>query len=246
VRTLRAELLIGLAAQVAVLAALAGTVGLTVAGRLAGLAYGLVVVGLLARALARAGATVLGPANRVTLARAVLVGGITALVGDSFVQPVPVAAVAALTASALVLDAVDGRVARHTGSVSAVGARFDVEVDSFLVLVLSLSVARSLGPWVVLLGAPHYVLVLAGRVLPWLRRQAPPRPWCKVVAAIQGIALATVTVGVLPGVLASTVLGVVAVLLAESFGREIGWLWHAQRRDTGRVLRAPVVEVARG
>ena len=39
------------------------------------------------------------------------------------------------------LDAVDGQVARRTGTVSALGARFDMEVDAFLILVLSVYVA---------------------------------------------------------------------------------------------------------
>ena len=42
---------------------------------------------------------------------------------------------------ALALDGVDGQVARRTGTVSALGARFDMEVDAFLVLVLSVHVA---------------------------------------------------------------------------------------------------------
>ena len=46
-----------------------------------------------------------------------------------------------LTAVALALDGVDGRVARRTETVTAVGARFDMEVDAFLILVLSVYVA---------------------------------------------------------------------------------------------------------
>ena len=48
-----------------------------------------------------------------------------------------------LAAVALVLDGVDGQVARRTGTVSALGARFDMEVDAFLMLVLSVYVASS-------------------------------------------------------------------------------------------------------
>ena len=46
---------------------------------------------------------------------------------------------------ALLLDAVDGGVARRTGTVSGFGARFDMEVDAFLILVLSGYVAGRLG-----------------------------------------------------------------------------------------------------
>lgn len=222
-----------LIAQVAVLAGLAGTGGLAVAGWLAGLAYGAVAVGLLSRALARSGAVLMGPADQVTLMRAVLIGGVAALVAESFsetfVVSVPVGTLTALAVVALALDAVDGRVARKTGTVSAVGARFDMEVDSILVLLLSVYVARSLGLWVLAIGSPHYVLVVARWALPWLRRPVPPRYWCKVVAAVQGIALTTAAAGVLPRVVAVAALAGVAALLAESFGREVWWLATSPR-----------------
>ena len=74
--------------------------------------------------------------------------------------PVPVGALTTLAVVALALDAVDGRVARRTGTASAVGARFDMEVDAVLVLLLSVYVARSLGLWVLAIGSAHYA---AGR-----------------------------------------------------------------------------------
>ena len=43
----------------------------------------------------------------------------------------------ALVVVALALDWVDGQVARRTGTCSAFGARFDMETDAFLILVLS-------------------------------------------------------------------------------------------------------------
>jgi phosphatidylglycerophosphate synthase len=219
----------GLIAQVALLTALAGTVGLGVAGGLGGLAYVVATVGLLSRALVRSGAAALGPADLVTLARSVLVGGIAALVVHSFVGPVSVRALTALAVVALVLDAVDGRVARYTRTVSAVGARFDMEVDSVLVLLLSVYVARSLGVWVLAIGSVRYIHWIAGRALPWLREPVPPRYWCKVVAAVQGVVLTAVAAGVLPRVVAVLSLLVVAALLAESFGREAWGLWRSDR-----------------
>lgn len=225
--------LTGLLTQVALLAALSGTVGLGVAGGLAGLAYGVATVGLLSRALRRTGAAALGPADLVTLARSVLVGGIAALVADSFAGPVPVGALTALAVVALVLDAVDGRVARYTRTVSAVGARFDMEVDSVLVLLLSVYVARSLGVWVLAIGSVRYAHWVAGRVLPWLHAPVPPRYWCKVVAAVQGTVLVTAATGVLPRLVVVPALLVVAALLAESFGREAWGLWRRHRAGAG-------------
>ena len=77
----------------------------------------------------------------MTLTRATLAVGVAALVADSFDQPAPVAMLVTLTVVALALDAVDGWVARRTRTASALGARFDGEVDAFLILVLSVYVA---------------------------------------------------------------------------------------------------------
>ena len=219
----------GLIAQAALVAWLVGAGGLSAVGALAGVVHVSVVVVWLARALRRSGARTMGPADLITLVRAVLVGGVAALVADSFVGPIPVVVLAALAVVALVLDGVDGRVARRTGTVSAVGARFDMEVDSVLVLLLSVYVARSLGVWVLAIGSVRYVYWFAVRLLPWLRRPVPPRYWCKVVAAVQGIVLTAVAAGVLPGVAAVLALLVVAALLAESFGREVWSLWRRHR-----------------
>jgi len=221
--------LTGLVAQLAVLAVLAVPAGIGIVGGLVGLAYGGAVVGLLSRALARSGRSVLGPADVVTLLRSALVGGVAALVAVSFLRPVPVGILTALAVVALLLDGVDGRVARRTGTVSAVGARFDMEVDSVLVLLLSASAARSLGLWVLAIGSVRYLRLFAGWALPWLRRPVPPRYWCKVVAVVQGVVLIAVAADVLPRVVAVCALGVVGALLAESFGREVSWLWRSRR-----------------
>ncbi|NED04634.1 CDP-alcohol phosphatidyltransferase family protein, partial [Streptomyces sp. SID6648] len=101
-------------------------------------------------------------------------GGVTALVADSFRGAPPVPLLVGLTAVALVLDGVDGRVARRTGTCTPLGARFDMEVDAFLILVLSVYVSTDLGPWVLLIGAMRYVFVAAARVWPWLTAPLPP------------------------------------------------------------------------
>jgi phosphatidylglycerophosphate synthase len=216
---------IGLAAQVVLFAALARTVGLGVAGWLAGIAYGLIICAALTRGLHRSGMTALGPADRVTLIRATLVGGVAALTVDSFARATPVVVFVALASVALVLDAVDGKVARRTGTASALGARFDMEIDAFLILVLSVYAARSVGVWVLAIGAMRYGYVAAARVLPWLRGSLPPRYWRKVVAATQGVVGVLAAADVLPRPLLSGALAVSLALLIESFGRDVGWLW---------------------
>ena len=99
----------------------------------------------------------------MTLARATLAVGVAALTADSFFRDAPVATLVALAAVALALDFVDGQVARRTGTTSRLGARFDGEVDAFLILVLSVYVAPSAGAWVLAIGAARYAF-LARRV----------------------------------------------------------------------------------
>jgi len=216
---------IGLIFLMALLTTLAFTVGLGLAGWLAGTAYGLVVAATLTVALNRAGHD-LGPANVVTLVRATLVGAVTALAVESYRQPVPAAVLTGITIAALALDWVDGQVARRTGTVTALGARFDMEVDSFLLLVLGVYVAHSYGPWVLLVGAMRYLFVAAMWLLPWMRATLPPRYWRKVVAATQGIVLVAAASGVLPRPVVLVGLVGALVLLVESFGRDVLWLWR--------------------
>jgi phosphatidylglycerophosphate synthase len=213
-------------AQLVLLAALWATVGLGAVGWLAGIGYVLVVTGLLGGGLHRTGRTWLGPADRVTLARAVLVGLVTALVVDRLPGGMPVVALVAIAAVALVLDGVDGRVARRTGTSSALGARFDMEVDSVLVLVLSIHVASTVGAWVLLIGVMRYAFIAASRLWPWLRATLPARYSAKTVAAVQGIVLVVAAAGVLPGALTALLVGVALVLLVWSFGRDVVLLWR--------------------
>jgi phosphatidylglycerophosphate synthase len=178
-----------------------------------------------------------GPANRVTLLRAVLVLGVAWVSVDDRV-PGQVPVLVSMASIALVLDGVDGWVARRTGTVSAFGARFDLEVDAFLILVLSVYVAPAVGWWVLLIGAARYAFVAAGRVLPWLRGTAPPRPWCKVVAVVQGVVLTVVAADLVPLGWARAALALALVLLAESFGRETWELWRASGSSERNGMRA--------
>ena len=221
--------LTGLIAQVLLIAALAvavglGGTGLSPAGWVVGVACGVITNAALAGGLTHYRASRLSPADWVTLARATLAVGVAALVADAFGQRPPVTLLVSLAAVALALDAVDGWVARRTRTTGILGARFDGEVDAFLILVLSVYVARSVGAWVLAIGAARYLFLAAGWPLPWMRAPLPPRYWRKVVAATQGVVLTIVVAGVLPQALASGALIVALVLLAESFGRDVWWL----------------------
>ena len=217
--------LIGFVCLLTLLGVLAATTGLDASGWLAGVACGAGLAALLARALTRHGQVGLRPADSVTLVRAVLACGVAALTVDSFGGQAPGAIVVALSTAALVLDGVDGRVARHTDATSAFGARFDMEVDAFLIMVLSVYVARESGWWVLAMGLARYAFVAAGWVLPWLRGPLPPRQWARVVAAIVSVVLTVAAADILPDAVTTAMLLVALVLLIESFGRSVWGLW---------------------
>jgi phosphatidylglycerophosphate synthase len=225
-RAVRTGPVSGLVGQVVLLAAIAVTVGLGPAGWIAGLASAALVDATLAHGLIRNPAARLGPAGWVTLARATLALGVAALTADSFLRGIPVALYVALAAVALVLDYVDGEVARRTGTVSELGARLDGEVDAFLILALSAYVAPIAGAWVLAIGLARYVFLAAGWPLAWMRAELPRRDWRKTVAATQGVVLAVAAADVLPPMLVRLALAVALAMLAESFGRDVLWLWR--------------------
>jgi phosphatidylglycerophosphate synthase len=215
----------GLGVAAVLLGALSVTVGLDVAGWAAGGAVAVTTVLLLDRGLRRSGAHSLGPANAVTYVRSLLVAGVAALAASGG----PAGTIVVLGVVALALDGVDGIVARRTASASPLGARFDMEVDAFLLLALCVVLARGVGPWVLAIGLMRYAFGAAGVLLSWLTAPLPPRFSRKVVAAAQGVVLVTAISGVLPS--AATVVGLSGALaaLCWSFGRDVVWL--AERRS---------------
>jgi len=247
VRTVRLEVIIGGLATPVLLTTLSLTTGLSIAGWIVGLAVGWTATTLLAVGRVRSDEPAVQPADWITLVRALLTAGVAALVADSFVRPAHVATLVVLAAVAIALDAVDGQVARRTGTATALGARFDGEVDAFLILVLSVAVARDLGGWVIAIGAMRYALLVAGWLVPWLAAPLPPRYWGKVVAAVQAIVLTVAASGVLPRLVSMIAVGVALVLLVESFGRAVVWLYRTGAGPTSRkVIRRTTAVVAVG
>lgn len=163
----------------------------------------------------------LGPADLVTLLRGVLACAAAGLVAAAGAP----GAVFAVCVVALVLDAVDGQVARRTRTASPFGGRFDGEADAFLMLVLSVQVAGTTGGWVLVLGLLRYAFWVAGELLPWLARPLPHRWWRKVATAVAGVALVAAVPEVLPAPVETAGLLVALALLLESFGRDVWWSW---------------------
>jgi phosphatidylglycerophosphate synthase len=239
--------LLGMLATAALLGVVSVTVGLGAVGWIIGLVTGSAGVTLLVFARMLSDQPAILPADWITLTRIVLIAGVTGLVADSFSRPVSVTALVALSAIALALDAVDGQVARRTGTATPVGGRIDGETDAFLILILSIAVSQDYGVWVLAIGAARYVFLLAGWLIPWLAAPLPPRYWGKVVAAVTGIVLTVAASGVPSRLLGMVAVAVALLLLAESFGRNVVWLYRTGAGPRARLaVRFTVAALASG
>jgi phosphatidylglycerophosphate synthase len=194
-------------------------------------AYALIGGGLVAwLAMKHQAAPAFGAANAVTLARGVLTLDLLALLGSA---PSAVVAwwIVALALCALVLDGIDGRVARSRGETSAFGARFDMETDAFLILVLA-ALAWSqdkAGAWILLAGGLRYLFVVAGLGLPWLAGELPPSRRRQTVCVVQ---IASLILCLSPFVAppASAAIGLAGlVALLGSFAADVAWLARRAR-----------------
>jgi phosphatidylglycerophosphate synthase len=169
----------------------------------------------------------MGLCNLVTLIRltlaSVLVAPLAAGLGPSW-------GIFVLAAVALSLDGIDGWLARRQNRVSAFGARFDMEVDSALALLLALLAwsAGSIGPAVVLLGLPRYAFAAAGLALPWLNDPRPDRFSRKVVCVLQLGTLIALQAPLMTHAVAWGLVAAAALALAWSFSRDVAWLWRAR------------------
>jgi phosphatidylglycerophosphate synthase len=182
-------------------------------------------LGLMALAcFAQTGGDRFGLANGVTLGRLQL-AGLAAL--SPLAAPDAAHWVAAgLAGAALALDGMDGWVARRFGHESAFGARFDMEADTLLLVVVAslVCIFGAAGPWV--LAAPVFrpAFMLAGRRWTWIATSLPPsarRKTCCVLSIMLLIAaLAPIVPPTAAGMLAASALG----CLSLSFALDLAWL----------------------
>lgn len=217
------------AAGCAGLVAIGTVVPLSPAAAAAGLGYLVASTLLLTIGLRRRDAVRFGAANTVTATRSALVGLVTALTVAALEGAASTVLLVTLVAIALLLDGVDGYVARRTGSESELGARFDMEVDAYLLLVLCVYDVRLVGWWVLSIGLMRYAFIAAGWILPWMRATLPPRYWRKVVTALCGVALTVVASQLLPPIANLAVAAVAFLLVFESFARDVVWLVRVNR-----------------
>ncbi len=174
----------------------------------------------------------IGAANLITGGRALvlaLVAGV-ALAPEAPVRTWPLVLTATAGASA---DLLDGILARRSGMASRFGARFDMEVDALLVLVLSLLAwrAANVGPWIVAAGVMRYAFIAAGWLLPWMREDLPASRRRQTACVVQIVALMVALIPGLPSRWATTIAAAGLALLTWSFAVDGQWLFLRRRPE---------------
>lgn len=169
----------------------------------------------------------MGPANVATLARAVLVGLIAAMIGEVMgADGLWLLAPAAMVA--LAMDGLDGKLARQLGYESEYGARLDMELDALLTLALSVLVWQTgrAPAWVIASGAMRYAFVAAALAAPWLSGSLPPRYRRKVVCVVQIGSLILCLLPPLGPPLTTAIAAIGLAALTASFGTDVRLLWR--------------------
>jgi phosphatidylglycerophosphate synthase len=154
-----------------------------------------------------------GLANAITTLRLVLTLGLL-LLG----KPWPGTWLCLLALSIVTLDGIDGRIARRFGTVTEFGGRYDTAVDSLYTLSLCalLHARGTLGSWVLLAGAWHYVYVLSIFVFESRREAKRSRLGATVFVALVSTMSAAF---VLPAAWAGPLVGLAVALQSYSFSR---------------------------
>ena len=172
-----------------------------------------------------------GAGNRVTLLRLAMIALLAGGVGEAMDSPNPIAWAAVVLATiAALLDAVDGPLARSQGLTSEFGARFDMESDAFLIMVLSLLVWHfgKAGAWVLLAGLARYLFVAAAWAWPWLSEPLPHSMRRKTICVVQITCLIVCLGPIISRPWSQAIAGASLGLLLISFAIDV--LWLAQRR----------------
>jgi phosphatidylglycerophosphate synthase len=168
-----------------------------------------------------------GPANQITTARAALVALAAGLIGEAATPTVAAAAVIA-TLAVTMLDAADGWFARTTRMASAFGARFDMEVDALLILVLSILAWRlgKAGPWILLAGLMRYGFIAAGWLFASMRTPLGPSRRRQSICVVSVLGLAAVMLPFIAPPLSALVGVATLAVLGYSFLVDALSLWR--------------------
>ncbi len=167
----------------------------------------------------------MGAANQVTLFRGALVALLAGLWGEQASSLTSAVAVAVATA-VIVLDGVDGRLARHLGTASGFGARFDMETDAAFVAVLAVLVWQfgKAGPWVLLSGLMRYLFAAVAAGVPRLQRPVPSTMRGKTIAVLQMLALMVALAPFCDRPASAWVAAAGLTALMLSFALDVAWL----------------------
>jgi phosphatidylglycerophosphate synthase len=182
-----------------------------------------------------------GAANQVTVVRGALLALVAGLIGEPGAAALPVMATALATIIA-VLDGFDGWLARRTGMASDFGARFDMETDALLIMVLALLAWQfgKAGVWVLASGLLRYLFVGLGLALPWMRHPLPPSQRRKAVAVVQVVALIVAVAPFVPAPVSGLAAAAGLAALSWSFAADGMWLLRratpSERRLAGQAL----------
>jgi len=173
-----------------------------------------------------------GWANRATLVRAALVVLLVSLAPFSAGLGNWLWLYGSLCLLALILDGVDGAVARATRSATAFGARFDMELDALFILGLCVAVLAQdkAGPWVLALGLMRYAFVVAGHWLRFMNQPLPESFRRKTVCVWQVVTLMVAILPITPAGFANATLIIALVLLCYSFFTDLRWLYQTGRQ----------------
>lgn len=195
----------------------------------AGVLVGLVVPTVAAVSVLRRTPPIVTGADRVTLLRGVLTGACATIVVFSYAEVLPLRSwpLLAVALPAVLLDAVDGWMARRSNNASPAGGRLDMETDAILLMILSVPLAWSVGPWVLGIGAMRYLFVAAAWLRPALGQQLAFSQFRRIVAGTQGVVLVAAVMPVMPLAVAAVATVAALVLLLISFGRDIVTLERA-------------------
>jgi phosphatidylglycerophosphate synthase len=170
-----------------------------------------------------------GMANAITTVRAALVALVAALIGDP--AGLSLAGTATAIASvAAALDGVDGWIARRTQTLSRFGARFDMEVDALLVMVLAALAWQfgKAGVWVLLAGLLRYLFVAAGWLWPPFSRPLEPSGRRKTVCVVQIVGLIVAIAPPIQPPLSNGIAAASLLALTWSFAVDVRWLWASR------------------
>ena len=189
-------------------------------------ACGVASLGALAASNRRAWPGSFGWANAVTAGRAVVVGAVGAWPGEA-----PAGLLALVVLGLFALDGVDGYLARRRGTVSELGALFDMETDSFFVLmvVLVLFERGDLGAWVLVGGLLRYAYVLVRAAVPARNPEVARSRFGRL--AFAGLVLGLFASIAVPGVVGRTAALAGTALVTFSFARS--FYDSYARRSTG-------------